>query len=261
MKKQILNTIIRRIFTSLIVLFLLITFIFFLLRISPGNPTQKFISPELSPKLAEKVKESFNLDKPLFKQYESFIGNLIKGNFGISYTYRAPVLSVIWNFLPFTLMFSLMSFIIQIGFGFLLSFLAVKNINGKLDHLISKSSLMIYAIPSFVIGVSLIYIFSVQFNLLPSSGFSSINSYSLSFIGKLWDHLEHLILPLITLSLGGIAIYFRYLRDNLEDVYNQTFILNLRANGFSEKEITKKHVIPNAVSPLISVAGVELGLL
>ncbi len=261
MIREITGIIFKRILTSLIVLFLLITFIFFLLRISPGDPAQKFVSPELSPKLAEKVRESFNLNQSVLKQYETFIVNMAKGDFGISYTFREPVLTVIGDFLPFTLIFSLMSFIIQIGFGFLLSFLAVKKINGKLDKTISKASLMIYAIPSFVIGVSLIYIFSVILNILPSSGLTSNNSYTLSFSEKLWDYFIHLILPLITLSLGGIAVYFRYLRDNLENVYNETFVLSLRANGFTEKEITRKHIIPNAVSPLISVAGVELGLL
>jgi peptide/nickel transport system permease protein len=70
-----------------------------------------------------------------------------------------------------------------------------------------------------------------------------------------------MVLPLVTLSLGGIIVFYKYLRDNLVEVYNKSFVENLRMHGFSEKEITKKHVIPNAISPLISVAGVELGLL
>jgi len=97
--------------------------------------------------------------------------------------------------------------------------------------------------------------------MFPSSGLSSFDSDSMSFAGRAADYLRHLILPLITLSLGGMAVYYKYLRDNLEETLNKTFVLNLRAHGFSEKEIVRKHVIPNSIGPLISVAGVELGIL
>lgn len=261
MKNETIKILLRRIFASLLVLFLLITFLFFLLRISPGEPYQKFVSPELSPKLASLVKNSFDLNGPLIDQYKSFVINLCRGNFGISYTYRIPVTEVIARYLPFTLIFSLLSFIIQIASAFLLSLLSVKKINGKLDKTISKAGLVVYALPSFVIGVSLVYIFSGLLNLFPSSGLSSFDSDSFSLVQMLADYSNHMVLPLITLSLGGIAVFYKYLRDNLIDVYNKPFVENLRMHGFSEKEITRKHVIPNAVSPLIAVAGVELGLL
>ena len=261
MKNETIKILLRRIFASLLVLFLLITFLFFLLRISPGEPYQKFVSPELSPKLASLVKNSFDLNGSLIDQYKSFVINLCRGNFGISYTYRIPVTEVIARYLPFTIIFSLLSFIIQIASAFLLSLLSVKKINGKLDKTISKAGLVVYALPSFVIGVSLVYIFSGLLNLFPSSGLSSFDSDSFSLVQKLADYSNHMVLPLITLSLGGIAVFYKYLRDNLIDVYNKPFVENLRMHGFSEKEITRKHVIPNAVSPLIAVAGVELGLL
>jgi len=261
MNKEITKTIIKRILSSILVLFLLITFLFFLLRVSPGTPYQKFVSPELSPKLSSIVKKSFNLDSPLPNQYKSFIINLVQGDFGISYTYRIPVIEVIKNYLPFTLIFSLISFVIQLSLGFLLALISVKKINGFLDSTISKTSLFFYSIPSFVIGVFLILIFSDWLNIFPSSGLNSFDFNSYTLLGKLADYTTHMILPLITLSLGGIIIFYKYLRDNLVEVYNKSFVENLRMHGFSEKYITRKHVIPNAISPLISVVGVELGLL
>ncbi len=261
MKKEIIKILLKRILTSLLVLFLLISFLFFLLRISPGEPYQKFVSPELSPGLASLVKNSFDLNGSLLEQYKSFILNLCGGNFGISYTYRLPVTKVISMYLPFTLVFSLLSFIIQITSAFFLSLLSVKKINGILDRTISKTSLMVYALPSFVIGVALIYIFSGVLNILPTSGLSSFDAGSFTFFQRLLDYADHMVLPLITLSLGGAAVYYKYLRDNLIEVYNKPFVENLRMHGLTEKEITRKHVIPNAVSPLIAVAGVELGLL
>ncbi len=261
MKKEILQLLFRRIFTSIIILFLLISFLFFLLRISPGDPSLKFVSPDLSPKLATKIRDSFNLNSSLVDQYKAFLINLVRGNFGISYTYRMPVLSVIKDYLPFTLIFSSISFLIQILAGFFLALFSVKKINGAFDKTISKLSLIAYAIPSFVLGVSLILVFSSALNLLPSSGLSSFDYSSFSFFQRLSDYALHLVLPLITLSLSGVAVFYKYLRENLEDVYNNTFVLNLRAHGFTEKEITRKHVIPNAINPLISVASVELGIL
>ncbi len=261
MKKEILSILLKRVVSSIVVLFLLITFLFFLLRLSPGDPSLKFISPELSPQLAGKIRESFNLDSPLLNQYKTFLINLASGDFGISYTYRTPVFAVIMNFLPFTLVFSTLSFIIQITAGFFLALISIKKINGKLDKTFSQLSLIAYALPSFFLGVILILIFSSLLNIFPSSGLSSFDNSSYSLVQKMADYLEHLVLPLITLSLSGIAVYYKYLRENLEDVYNKTFVLNLRANGVAEKQITLKHVIPNAINPLISVAGVELGLL
>jgi len=261
MKKELTKVLFKRISTSLVVLFLLITFIFFLLRISPGDPTQKFISPQLNPELAKKVRESFNLNSSLLGQYESFIVNLAKGDLGISYNYRLPVTSVIEEYLPFTLVFASISFVIQIFLGFLLALITIKKRNGKLDKTISKTSLAVYATPSFVIGVILIFFFSEKLHLFPSSGLRSLDSNSFSIFQSFADYLNHLVLPVITLSLPGIAVFYKYLRDNLEDVYNKQFVVNLRSLGFTEKEIARKHVIPNAINPLISVAGIELGIL
>jgi peptide/nickel transport system permease protein len=207
------------------------------------------------------VKKSFSLEGPVFTQYKMFILNLSKGDFGISYSYRIPVLQIIKDTLPFTIIFSLVSFIIQIVSGFLLSVFAVKKINGRVDKLISKISLTVYAIPSFAAGVFLIYIFSEKLNVLPSSGLNSFDTESYSAVQKFIDYVQHLVLPIITLSFNGVAVFYKYLRDNLEDVFNKPFVENLRANGFTEKEIIWKNIFPNAVNPLISIAGVELGLL
>ncbi len=261
MKKEIFILLIKRIFSSVIVLFLLISFLFFLIRLSPGDPSLKFISPDLSPQLAAKIRESFNLNNSLFNQYSSFLLNLTRGDFGISYTYRIPVFSVIMDFLPFTLFFSITSFIIQLVLGFFLASFSIKKINGRLDKTISQMSLIIYAAPTFVIGVLLVLIFSSVLNILPSSGLSSFENNSFPIIPKLLDYISHLIMPLVTLSLGGISVFYKYLRDNLENVYNRTFITYLRANGIPEKEIYRQNVIPNAINPLISIAGVELGIL
>jgi peptide/nickel transport system permease protein len=252
---------IKRIISSAIILFLIITFVFFLIRLSPGDPSQKFISPNLSPQLAEQVKESLNLDEPLYLQYFGFLTGAVRGDLGVSYNFRRNVVSVIMDYLPFTFLFVTLSFILQLIVSFGLAIKSVKKINGFLDKTLSKLTLFFYAAPVFVTGVFLVFIFSELLNLFPSSGLISYDFQDYSFLGKLLDYFVHLILPVITLSLIEVAIFYKYLRDNLEDVYNKLFVLNLRANGISEKHILLRHVIPNAINPLITIAGIELGIM
>lgn len=261
MNKEMILSLSKRFITSLVVLLLMLSFLFVLLRFSPGDPTQKYVSAKLSPNLALKVKESFGLDKPVLTQYKNFLVNLSTGDLGISYTYREPVVSVISKYLPFTIIFSLLSFLIQITLGYYLALYSIKRKGSWIDKLIQKISLSVYAVPSFVIGVLLIYIFSWKINLFPSSGLTSFNNQSTSFFERLGDYSIHMILPLITLSLGGITVFYKYLRDNLNETFNSHFVMNLRSYGISEKELIKKHIIPNSIGPMISVAGIELGIL
>jgi peptide/nickel transport system permease protein len=261
MKNKISKLLAKRIFSSIIILFLIITFIFFLVRLSPGDPTSKFISPTLSPQLAEKVKESLNLNQPLHMQYIGFLESAVRGDLGISYNFRRDVVSVVLDYLPFTILFVTISFIIQMIISFGLAVKSVKKINGFLDRILSKLTLFFYAAPVFVTGVFLVFIFSELLNIFPSSGLKSYDFQELSFIEKVFDYLLHLFLPIITLSFIEIAIFYKYLRDNLEDVYNKLFVLNLRANAVPEKTILYKHIIPNAVNPLITIAGIELGIM
>lgn len=261
MRSETVKLLFKRIISSIIILFLIITFLFFLVRISPGDPVQKFVNPTLSPKLAEQVRASLNLDKPLLMQYEGFLTSAIHGDLGVSYIFRRDVISVILEYLPFTLLFTSISFIFQMVVSFWLSIKSVKKINGFFDKTLSNLTLLVYATPVFVIGVFLVFIFSELLNIFPSSGARSLETRDFNFWSRLIDYAYHLTLPIITLSLIEIAIFYKYLRDNLEDVYNKLFVLNLRANGVSEKDILIKHVIPNAINPLITVAGVELGIM
>jgi peptide/nickel transport system permease protein len=261
MNKELLKALVKRIFSSLITLFLLVSFLFILIRLSPGDPTQKFLSAEFSPELTKKVTADFNLDQPIINQYVNFVANTFKGDFGVSYNYRLPVLTVVWQFLSFTLVFTMLSFLIQIVVSFWLALKSIRNIGGTFDKIISKLSLIFYATPAFVLGVFLIYILSVQLDLFPSSGSRSLDYDSYTFAGKIGNYFWHLTLPLLTLSLAGIAMFFKYLRDNFENISRQSFILSLRASGYDEKTILRKHVIPNAIRPLLSIAGIELGIL
>ncbi len=261
MKKNFYKALLKRIASSILVLLLLVTFIFLLVRLAPGDPTQKFLSPQLSPQLAEKVTKSFGLDQPIHVQYFSFVVNLFSGDFGISYNYRQPVFAVVKDYFLFTLIFSTISFAIQLLLGYLLAKYTFSKEGKLIDRLFSKLSIILFSVPTFVIGLVLVYIFSVKLDILPTSGIKSIYHDDLDSIEKFKDYFVHLLLPMITLSLAGVAVFYKYLRDNLDSIKNNPFIINLRASGISENEIFKKHLLPNAIQPLISIAGIEFGIL
>jgi len=261
MKNDFYKAILKRIASSILVLLLLVTFIFILVRLAPGDPTQKYLSPQLSPQLAEKVTKSFGLDQPIQSQYFAFIANLFSGDFGVSYNYRQPVFTVVKDYFLFTLIFSTISFIIQLFLGYLFAKYSFRKQGKLIDRLYSKFSIILFSVPTFVIGLILVYVFSVKLDLLPTSGIKSIYHDDLNSFEKLKDYFVHLILPMVTLSLAGVAIFYKYLRDNFSSVENSPFIINLRASGVSEKDIFKKHLLPNSIQPLISIAGIEFGIL
>lgn len=256
-----LKTISLRFVSSLLTLFLLISFLFVLIRLSPGNPADKYISAKLGNELSEKIAEKFSLNQPIADQYFAFVLNVFKGDMGVSYNYRVPVFEIIWQYFSFTLLFAIVSFILQIGLSIWLSVWVIKRRTKLLDNFISNSAILVYSVPAFVLGVALIYIFSVEWNLFPISGLHSVDFENFSFFGKVIDTLHHLVLPLITLTSAGVAMFYKYTKDSMDEILGQTFITNLKASGIEDDIILKRHVIPNSMRPLISVAGVELGIL
>jgi peptide/nickel transport system permease protein len=261
MKSDIVKTLFTRFLSSVLTLLLLVSFLFIIIRLSPGDPTDKYISAKLGSKLSERITEKFSLNQPVTDQYLSFVSNVIRGDMGVSYNYRLPVFEVIWEYFSFTLVFASISFIIQISLSIWLALWVIKKRKKWLDNLMTNSSLFIYSIPAFVLGVALIYIFSVTFNLFPISGLKSLDYDYLPYFSQVLDKLNHLVLPLITLTAAGVALFYKYIKESMDEIKNQTFIVNLRASGLDENIILRKHILPNAIRPLISVAGVELGII
>lgn len=262
MKRSLLAlSFIKRGVTSVLILFLTVSFLFVLARIAPGDPAQKYLSPNLSPQLIEKIKSSFQLDKPIAEQYFSFVTNVFTGNLGVSYKYHRPVNEVISEVLPFTIFFSLSAFSIQFLGGALLALWAFHHHRKLLDRLLSRGSIILYAVPSFVSGLFFVYLFSVQLKLFPSSGIKSIGTLEENIFFLSLDYLHHLFLPLLVLSLTGLPVYFKYFREHFEEHQQKLYAVYLRANGVSERRIYLSHLIPNSLNSIIAYAGVDLGIL
>ena len=261
MRSVIIKTLIKRFLSSLLTLFLLVSFLFIIIRLSPGDPTDKYVSAKLGNELSERIAEKFSLNEPVIDQYFSFIKNALNGDMGVSYNYRLPVFQVIWEYFSFTLVFATISFVLQIILSIALALWVIKKQNRRLENFISNTALLVYSIPAFVLGVALIYLFSVSLNLFPISGLKSLDYDNFSFFSKVLDKVYHLVLPMSTLTAAGIALFYKYIKESMDEVLHQVFVTNLRASGVDEKSILRRHIIPNALRPLISVAGIELGIL
>ncbi|MFA7420129.1 MAG: ABC transporter permease [Melioribacteraceae bacterium] len=247
--------------TYLLTIFLLISVVFILVRLSPGDPTLKYLSPQFNPQLHETVKNNYGLDKSVGEQYLRFLVNIAHGNLGVSYTYREPVQSIILEKAPLTLFLAIISFVLQIAVSVGLVQYLHQHRGKWLERALNKISLIMYALPPMVVGIGLIFIFSIVLKMFPIADVVSTNFDQLNYLQKTFDLVKHFTLPIITLSLPGIIIYYNYIRENVVATEKQTFVKFLFANGFENEIIFKKHVLPNSINPLISILGTELGIL
>ena len=261
MTNNFVKKLLSRLFTSVVVLLIVISFIFILLQLSPGNPSLKYLSPRLSSEALTDISNSFKSDKNVSEQYYSFITSFVKGDLGISLNFREPVLNVISEYLLFTVLFSLSAFIIQLFVSFFAAYKSSLTPGGMFDKIVSKLSMVTYSTPSFVSGIFLIYILAYKLGIFPISGVYSTNYYQFNLPEKIFDVVYHLFLPCITLVITLFPIYYKYLRDNLKSVINSPMVLKLQSLGLKNRTILIRHVIPNAINPVVAIAGIELGSL
>ena len=261
MNDSLTRKILLRILSSLLILFLVVSFVFAIIHLAPGNPSLKYLSPKLTPTLFNEISESYKLNNSLAEQYIAFVKNLIIGDFGVSYSYREPVVTVVKEYFPFTILFGFLSFIFQISITFLLVYFTYHLNSQSFEKILSSINLTLYSVPVFISSVLLLYVFSFKINLFPSSGLKSFNFYELSFASQLVDYGKHLVLPLLASSFVAIPIYYKYLYSSIKIESKTNFVKTLKLMGVSENEILFKNIIPNSLNSLIAVAGVELGVL
>jgi len=250
--------IIRRLFIS-IPLLLAISFITFLfIQLAPGNYFDTLrLNPQISEQTIKLYESQYHLNAPWIVQYFWWLKNLLRLDFGYSFTQKNPVLSVIRTRLSNTLLLSVTSLIftwlISIPLGI---FCAVKQYRAW-DKIFSGLSFVGLSIPSFFLAIILLFLASAS-GVLPSGGMRSANFEELSSFLKILDILRHLIIPTIVVSLGAIASLQRIMRGNMLEVLRQRYILTARAKGLPESRVLYTHALKNAINPLITIFGYHL---
>lgn len=234
-----LHYILKRIWITILTLFTVVTLTFFLLRLMPGGPFDG--EKNLPPKIKAKIEEKFGLNKPVFNQYTDYMGNLLKGDLGPSMKREGRTVNwVIGYSFPTSAKLGGVAVLLSLVLGLFLGIISALNFNKWPDSLCMVLSTLGVTIPSFVIGVFLMYTFGVYFRVLPITGLKTIQSY---------------ILPSIALSGYSIAFISRLTRSKLVEVMKSDYIRTARSKGLSREKIIIKHALRNTLIPIVTYLG------
>lgn len=246
--------IVRRLFSMIPVLAIVGVIIFFLIHLTPGDPAAVILGPSATPEQVAALRRELGLDAPLLAQFFSWAGRALTGHLGESIYSHEPVTQVLATHLPATLSLTAVAFVMGIAIAIPTALLAVWKRNTLLDSAFMSVSILGVSIPNFWLALVLILVVSVQFKLLPVSGYVPLQDGFAPW-------LSHLLLPAFVLAVQQAALTARMLRDGMLEVIHQDYIRTARAKGLGERSIIAKHAFLNAMIPTVTVVGVSLAKL
>jgi len=231
--------VLSRTLTGIFVIFAVATITFFLLRTLPGGPFDA--EKKLPPQIKKNIEAKYHLDEPVWKQYISYLKNLASGDFGPSYKYiDRSVNEIIGETLPVSVELGLISLTIAVALGSAIGIASATKPGGAVDFASVSIATALVSVPSFVTGALLIYIFSVKLGWLPAA---------------LWGSPAQVVLPALTLAAGPAAYIARLIRASMLDTSKALFIRTARAKGLSDFRVITKHILRNALIPVVTVLG------
>ncbi|WP_221583595.1 ABC transporter permease [Microbacterium sp. G2-8] len=235
---------------SVILFFVISALIFVLVSLTPGDAARAIVGPTASQERYEQVRETLGLDLPLWQQYGRWIGGLLHGDLGDSVVTGVPVAQVLTDRLEPTLALIITTFVCASILGIALGVIGAAR-PGVVGKMADIGSVVGSAVPSFWIGLVLATIFAVQLRLLPTSGYVPI-------VDGLGPWLSHMILPVVTLTIGGTALLAKQTRDAVAEQLAQPYIVLLRSHGVSERRILWRHSLRGAAVPIVTILGMKM---
>lgn len=229
-----------------------VTATFVLVHLAPGGPAI-LLDPALDPMATEILRQRLGLDQPLMVQYLRWLGDVVRLDFGMSFTFDRPVLGLILERLPATMLLGGASLLFAIIIAFPLGVISAKFRSGWPDQVSSFITLLGISVPNFWMGIMLILAFSVGLGILPSSGMSTPGRPM-----AVLDVLQHLVMPTLVLGLGTMASIAKYTRSSVLGVLTQDYVRTARAKGLSEGVVLSRHALRNALIPVVTVIGLWL---
>jgi len=247
--------IIRRILTLIPLLLGITMLVFILMSLAPGD----FLTPvkaqrDVPAELIQAIETEFGLDQPWYVQYYKWLGNVLQGNLGHSWAYKLPVSDLIGQRIWATFLLSFCAFVFSWAIAIPLGVLAAIYKDSIFDRISAALAYAALSIPEFFLALVLVF-FAAQTGWFPLGGATSIDYDYLSFGGKVLDRAHHLILPTLALGIGSIASIMRIMRANFLDTIRAGFVTTARAKGLRERVVMFKHVLRNAINPLVSAFG------
>lgn len=258
MKKR---KIVKKIIYAAITIFAVLVFNYILFRVLPGDPLAMMMrNPKATPEMIEATKQLFGLDKPWYVQFYLYFKNLLSGDLGMSFYFKQPVGSIIGaRIMPTVIMVGLAE-VLAIIVGIVIGIIAAWKRGTKLDIGTLGFSLITYSMPTFWLGMVMVVVFSVNLHLFPTSGILTPGMTYPATSAMVADYIRHLILPMFTMSIVLIGEYALTMRNTLIDVLSEDYITTAKAKGFGNRYILRKHALPNAMLPMVTIIAINLGL-
>ena len=244
----------RRAAAFVATLFFVSVLVFVVVRVLPGDPALVIIGAEGSPEAAARLREALGLNRPIAVQYGEWLGRALRGDLGVSLQYDVPVARLILSRLPVTIPLTLMAAAFMLTAALPLGLYAARHHRRAGDYLAMLVSQIGIAVPGFWAGLLLILLFSVRLGWVESGGFAGWSS-------GLWPGVRSLLLPAFALGLFQTAVLVRATRSSLLDVLREDYVRTARAKGVGELSVLGKHTLRNAMIPITTVAGLQLGQL
>ena len=248
MKKYIL----KRLLELIPVLILVSIFSFFIIQASPGDPIDNYVRPGMTEEQIEDIKEEYELDGSMAQQYFRWMSHIMRGDLGTSIHQNRPVVDIIAERLPATLMLMGTALAFSLMIAIPLGLWAGLRKNKLSDNIISLISYLGISVPPFWLAMIVIILFSLKLHLLPSGGMHTVN------VNTAADLLWHMILPAFVLSLNNMAIFTRYIRSNTISQLEEDYVQTAMAKGTGKRKILFRHVLKNCLLPIITLAGINI---
>lgn len=246
-----IGLVLRRLGWSLLVIWFVITATFAMTAAIPADPAKAMLGPHATPELLVRVRAQYCLDRGVVVQYGCWLAKVARGDLGESYRSKRPVAAILAARIWPTVQLALAAIVLQLLVGVPLGMLAAARRNRWPDHAANVFGLIGQSAPTFFIGTLFLYLFAYRFGWFPISGYGDGG----------WDRLHHLVLPAATLATIGIAFYARVVRGELVEILAEDYIRTARAKGISESRVLFRHALRNALGPLVTLVGLDLGVL
>ncbi len=234
----------QRLVQSVLILFGVAAITFVLLYALPADPARMLAGRSATAQTVENIRRELGLDQPLPVQFAQYVSGLVQGDLGRSYAQKTEVVTLIAARLPATLTLMAAGIFLEVLLGVILGSIAALNRGGLLDRAVMMSAFVGVSAPQFVVALLLLYVFAATLGWFPMSGYGTA---------------AHVVLPAVTLGMLGAGWYARMVRSAMIDVLNQDYIRTARAKGLSGARVILRHVLPNAILPIIAMIGIDIG--
>jgi peptide/nickel transport system permease protein len=233
---------------------------FLLLQLAPGDAAEVLAGEagSATPEYMAQLRSKFGLDHAVWMQLLLYVERVVTFDLGFSFRHGMPVSELMLARLGPTLLLMGTVLVLSIGVGVLLGSLAARNLNRWQDNLISSLTVLAYATPVFWAGLMLIVVFSIKLGWFPTSGMQKVAAFHEGF-DRVKDIAHHLVLPAVTLTLFYLALYTRLMRASVLEQLTMDYVVTARAKGLTERQIVRRHVLRNAMLPVVTMAGVQVG--